>query len=286
MASHFLASLLLLSLLTSASAAGIATYWGQRGDEGSLTDACNSGLYQYVNIAFLSTFGGGRIPKLNLGGHCNTDFGTCTGLSAEIRTCQALGIKVLLSLGGATTDTYSLSSPDDAAQVAAYLWDNYLGGSSATRPLGDAVLDGIDFDIEKGTNQPWDELAKALSQRKVILSAAPQCPIPDANLGPAIETGLFDYVWVQFYNNPQCDYSGGLDGVLDSWNKWVAAVPRGQVFIGVPATADAATSGHIPPEVMKSQVLPAIKNAGNYGGVMVWNKFYDTGFSAAISPNL
>ncbi|KAL1565531.1 chitinase [Salvia divinorum] len=289
MASHSLSSLLLLSLLTSASAAGIATYWGQDGREGSLADACNSGLYQYVNIAFLNVFGGDRVPQLNLAGHCNTDFGTCAVFSAEIRACQARSIKVLLSLGGHLGD-YSLSSPDDAARVAAYLWDNYLGGSSAARPLGDAVLDGIDFDIETGAGQPWDALAQALSrystaQRKVILSAAPQCPFPDANLGSAIGTGLFDYIWVQFYNNPQCDYSGGLDGVLNRWNQW-AAVPGGQVFMGVPATAAAASSGNIPAEVMNSQLLPAIKNSGKYGGVMVWNKFFDTGFSAAILPNV
>ena len=72
-------------------------------------------------------------------------------------------------------------------QVANYLWNNFLGGQSSSRPLGDAVLDGIDFDIQGGTTQHWDELAKTLSefsgQRKVYLSAAPQCPFPDAWIG-------------------------------------------------------------------------------------------------------
>ena len=94
--------------------------------------------------------------------------------------------------------------------------------------------------------------------------------------------GLFGYVRVQFYNNQQCDYHSGLDGVLNSWNKWVAAVPRVQVFIGVPAND--TINGYIPPEVMKSQVLPAINAPGKYGGVMVSNRFLDKGFSAAISP--
>lgn len=108
--------------------------------------------------------------------------------------------------------------------MANYLWNNYLGGQSNTRPLGDAVLDGIDFDIEGGTTQHWDELARALSQfsqqRKVYLTAAPQCPFPDTWLNGALSTGLFDYVWVQFDNNPPFQYSGGsADNLKNYWNQ-------------------------------------------------------------------
>lgn len=68
-------------------------------------------------------------------------------------------------------------------------------------------MNGIDFDIELGNDQFWDDLAKALAahnngKQRVVLSAAPQCPFPDATLNTAIATGLFDYVWVQFFNNP------------------------------------------------------------------------------------
>jgi chitinase len=44
--------------------------------------------------------------------------------------------------------------------MAAYLWNNYLGGTSPSRPLGDAVLDGVDFDIELGGVKYWDSLAR------------------------------------------------------------------------------------------------------------------------------
>ncbi|KAI4328853.1 hypothetical protein L6164_021176 [Bauhinia variegata] len=78
-----------------------------------------------------------------------------------------------------------------------------LGRKSSLRPLGGAALDGIDFDIEGGTNQHWDDLARYISKgKKVFLTAAPLCPFPDAWLGNALKTDLFDYVWVQFYNNP------------------------------------------------------------------------------------
>lgn len=292
MATHFLILSLLITTSTifrSSEAAGIAVYWGQNGAEGSLADACNTGNYQYVNIAFLSTFGNGQTPVLNLAGHCNPAGGGCASLSSDIQACQGSGIKVLLSIGGAS-GSYSLSSADDAGQVADYLWNNFLGGSSDSRPLGAAVLDGIDFDIETGAGEPWDALAQALSgyssQRKVYLSAAPQCPIPDANLNGAIQTGLFDYIWVQFYNNPGCDYDGSsVDNLLASWNQWTSE-PGGQIFMGLPAAEAAAGGGYIPPDVLNSQVLPVIKTSQKYGGVMLWNRFYDQSYSSAILPNI
>lgn len=173
--------------------------------------------------------------------------------------------------------------------VANYLWNNFLGGQSSSRPLGDAVLNGIDFDIEGGTTQYWDVLARALSgfsqQSKVYLTAAPQCPFPDAWLKGALETGLFDYVWVQFYNNPPCQYSGNADNLKNSWNQWTT-IQAGQIFLGLPAAPEAAGSGYIPPDVLNNDVLPAIKSSSKYGGVMLWSKNYDKGYSAAIKNNV
>lgn len=173
-------------------------------------------------------------------------------------------------------------------QVANYLWNNFLGGQSSSRPLGDAVLDGIDFDIEGGTTQNWDELAKALSgfNPKVYLSAAPQCPYPDAWMGGALSTGLFDYIWVQFYNNNPCEYSGNGDNLKNSWNQWTSNQPSSQIFLGLPASPEAAGSGYIAPDVLNSQILPSIKTSSNYGGVMLWSRQYDNNYSSAIKPNV
>ncbi|XP_024975194.1 acidic endochitinase SE2-like [Cynara cardunculus var. scolymus] len=294
MASHSSAFLLLLTLLAisffkPSQSAGIATYWGQNSGEGSLTDTCATGNYQFVNVAFLTTFGDGQTPVLNLAGHCDPA-STCSSLSSEIKSCQDQGVKVFLSLGG-QNGRYILSSPENAQEVSDYLWNNFLGGQSNSRPLGDAVLDGIDFDIETGTGQFWDNLAKALaahsSEKKVYLSAAPQCPIPDANLDAAIKTGLFDYVWVQFYNNGQCEYGANADALLARWNEWTQ-VNSPQIFLGVPAATEAAGSGYIPPDVLTSQVLPKIKGSPKYGGVMLWNRFYDkqNGYSDAIKGSV
>ncbi|KAL2336099.1 hypothetical protein Fmac_010545 [Flemingia macrophylla] len=210
-------------------------------------------------------------------------------LFTGVRT-QSQGIKVMLSLGGGTGGYY-LASADDARQVkvAQYLWDNFLGGQSSTRPLGDAVLDGIDFDIEGGTTQYWDELVKALSgfsqQRKVYLSAAPECHFPAAWLKSAIETGLFDFVWVQFYNNSPCEYSGSADNLKNYWTQWTS-IQAGLVFLGLPASQDAANTGYVPPDVLVSDVLPAIKASSKYGGVMLWSRFYDKSYSTTIKPSV
>ncbi|KAI5400256.1 acidic endochitinase [Lathyrus oleraceus] len=289
--SILLLSLFLISLFKYSHAAGIAVYWGQNGGEGSLADACNTNNYQFVNIAFLSTFGRGQKPQLNLAGHCDPRINGCTKFSSEIQTCQGKGIKVFLSLGG-VAGTYFLDTAQEATDLANYLWNNFLGGTSTSRPLGDAVLDGIDFDIEAG-GEHFDELARALNgfsaQKRVYLSAAPQCPFPDAHLDSAINTGLFDYVWVQFYNNPQCQYSNGnTNNLVNAWTQWTSSQAK-QVFLGVPANDAAATSGgFIPSDVLISQVLPAIKSSPKYGGVMIWKRFNDaqSGYSNAIKGSL
>ncbi|EEF49015.1 hevamine-A [Ricinus communis] len=281
--------LLLLSLIIPSRAGGIAIYWGQNGNEGTLEATCAAGKYSYVNIAFLNKFGNGQTPEINLAGHCNPATNGCTIISNGIKSCQKRGIKVLLSLGGGI-GSYTLASQADAKNVADYLWNNFLGGKSSSRPLGDAALDGIDFDIEQGSTLYWEDLARYLSAyskrgKKVYLAAAPQCPFPDRNLGTALNTGLFDYVWVQFYNNPPCQYSSGnIDNIINSWNRWTASINAGKIFLGLPAAPQAAGSGYIPPDVLTSQILPQIKTSPKYGGIMLWSKFWDdqNGYSSSV----
>ncbi|CAO1942371.1 unnamed protein product [Urochloa humidicola] len=144
-------ALALACLAAGARAGDIAIYWGQNGNEGTLAQTCATGNYKFVNVAFLPTFGKGQAPVLNLAGHCNPATNGCTGVGADIKSCQSMGIKVFLSIGGGA-GSYGLSSPADARNVSKYLWDNYLGGDSKSRPLGDAVLDGIDGWRARGRN--------------------------------------------------------------------------------------------------------------------------------------
>ncbi|CAL9131063.1 unnamed protein product [Musa textilis] len=275
-----LAACLLLALAGRLRAEScIAVYWGQNGNEGSLRDACATGYYKYVLVAFLNQFGGGQIPQMNLAGHCDPNSGGCTFLSSDIISCQQdYNVTVMLSLGGGI-GSYRLVSEEDARGVAAYIWNNFLGGSSASRPLGNAVLDGVDFDIEGGSRDHWDDLARFLHaystpERKVYLSAAPQCPIPDYYLQTAIDTGLFDYLWVQFYNN-YCQYSPSNVGTfVQVWNQWTSTNVS-KVFLGLPASPQAAGSGYVAPDGLINNVLPLIKGSEKYGGIMLWSRYYD-----------
>ena len=47
-------------------------------------------------------------------------------------------------------------------QIADYLWNKFLGGSSSSRPFRNVVLDGKNFDIEVRNGLFWDVLARAL----------------------------------------------------------------------------------------------------------------------------
>uniref|UniRef100_A0A803M108 chitinase n=1 Tax=Chenopodium quinoa TaxID=63459 RepID=A0A803M108_CHEQI len=303
---------LFISLPLKTNAGGIAIYWGQNEDEGTLTATCRSGLYKYVNIAFLSIFGNGQTPQINLAGHCDPANGGCRKVSTGIRNCQQMGIKVMLSIGGGA-GTYSLSSTDDARRV------RLLVGSFPWRPIqfsairqvqmvkrnlkdnvqllspGDAVLDGIDFDIELGTPH-YVPLARRLvehghqSGKKVYVSAAPQCPFPDQELDGALNTGLFDYVWIQFYNNPSCEFDvGNPENFKNSWKTWTSKIPAKNFFVGLPASNDAANNGFVQTQTLINQVLPFVKGSGGkYGGVMLWDRANDakTGYSSHIKASV
>ncbi|KAG4907956.1 hypothetical protein AAZX31_20G151700 [Glycine max] len=281
---------LFFTLLGTSHAGGIAIYWGQNRNEGTLSEACATGKYSHINIAFLNKFGNGKTPEMNLAGHCNPTTNSCTKFSSEIKDCQSKGIKVLLSIGGGI-GSYTLASVEDARNVSTFLWNTFLGGKSSSRPLGDAVLDGIDFDIELGSTQNYEHLARFLKaysgvgNKRVYLGAAPQCPIPDRFLGTALNTGLFDFVWVQFYNNPPCQYANGnINKLVSSWKRWTSTVPAGKIFLGLPAARAAAGSGFVPAEVLTSRILPVIKQSPKYGGVMLWSRFFDVqnGYSTSI----
>ncbi|XP_058755639.1 acidic endochitinase-like [Vicia villosa] len=283
-------SIVMLALANGSNAGKIAVYWGQNGNEGTLAEACATGNYEYVIIAFLPTFGDGQTPMINLAGHCDPYSNECIGLTSDIKSCQAKGIKVLLSIGGGA-GSYSIASTQDASSVATYLWNNFLGGQSSSRPLGPAVLDGIDFDIEGGSNQHWGDLARYLKgyNKKLYITAAPQCPFPDAWIGNALTTGLFDYVWVQFYNNPPCQYNPSeISNFEEAWKQWISGIPANKIFLGLPASPTAAGSGFIPATDLTSTVLPAIKDSAKYGGVMLWSRYDDvqSGYSSSIKSHV
>ena len=65
------------------------------------------------------------------------------------------------------------------------------------------------------------------TSRKYYLTAVPQCIFPDANVGPAIAAAgsSFDFIGIQFYNNPSCS-NGNLDNnYASNWVPLYASAP-------------------------------------------------------------
>ncbi|KAL8549838.1 hypothetical protein ACS0TY_008614 [Phlomoides rotata] len=282
-------TLLCFFALHTQASLDIGVYWGQNAAEGSFAETCATGRYSYINIAFLVQFGGGQTPVLSLAGHCTPTNNSCRAIGNEIRACQRRGVRVMLSTGGAGVGDYSLYSRKEAKNISVYLWDNFLGGRSETRPLGDAVLDGIDLVSAEGSALYYDDLVRFLvsystDRRKVYISGAPKCPFPDSLLGAALNTSLFDYVWVQFFNNPVCDYRGDADNLKKSWIRWTSSVNASKIFLGLPAAPEAVNGGFIPASVLRTEILPEIQRSAKFGGVMLWSMGFDkrSGYSTAI----
>jgi len=255
----------------------LTVFWGRNKNEGSLREACDTDLYTTVIISFYSVFGHGRYWG-DLSGH------PLNGVGDDIKHCQSKKILVLLSIGGGGSD-YSLPSFQSADDVADNLWNAHLGGFSrgVFRPFGDAVVDGIDFFIDRGAPDYYDELAWRLAwysrhggKKAVRLTATPRCAYPDQHVEKALATGLFERLHVRFYDDARCSYNhGGLSGVMEEWRKWTARYPRSQVYLGLAAANVPGKDDNVFVKALYYDLLPNVQKAGNYGGIMLWDRFYD-----------
>jgi chitinase len=280
-----------------------AVYWGATNNEnGNLADYCTSTAgIDILILAFLDVYGNtGNIPSGNFGNDCF--IGTtgvpqlCSDLASQISTCQAAGVKVLVSLGGAA-GSYSLTSQAQAVSIGQYLWDAYGKGSNASvqRPFGNVAVDGWDFDLEVNFGSQWYQyLISTLrgnfasdSSKRYYITGAPQCPLPEENMGVIIQNSVFDYLFIQFYNqNPTCSLGLPGDGPLNL-NAWVSFVETTQsssvkLFLGAPAgpLASNGNSGggvYYATPAQLATVVNGAKSNPFFGGVMLW----DAGYSDA-----
>jgi chitinase len=215
----------------------------------------------------------------------------CGQLASAIDTCKASGVKVILSLGGAS-GAYSLSSQEEAQSIGQNLWEAYghTNISRVPRPFGDTFVNGWDFDIEvSGGNQYYHYLIDQLRSNfksdpanTYYITGAPQCPIPEPYMQGMITNSKFDYLWVQFYNNPSCSITGVVNYV--DWERNVANTSSAdaKIFIGVPASPLAATgtSSGAQYYVTPRDLTALVRRYSRYnafGGVMMWSAgFSDT----------
>lgn len=102
-----------------------------------------------IVLSFIADYTGGKrnSPVLNLSDKCD-DVENCEQVAQDIKYCQQHGIKMLLSMGGAAGPYHTQSWDPDL--LAWWVWNKFLAGEDRTlsRPFGDVILDGIDFDPE------------------------------------------------------------------------------------------------------------------------------------------
>jgi len=66
----------------------------------------------------------------------------------------------------------------------------------------------VDLDIEQGSPSGYAAFVKQIrarakgAKKQFFVTAAPQCPFPDANIGLALNGAPFDAVYVQFCAPP------------------------------------------------------------------------------------
>jgi chitinase len=116
------------------------------------------------------------------------------------------------------------------------------------------------------------------SGHKYFITGAPQCPFPDAFLGPAAGRALgdapsaFDFVFIQFYNN-YCGY-GTPSAFRDAFAMWkTLAGSNGagpKILVGLPATTGAAGSGFVPRATLPA-LVGDVKSDAAFAGIMLWD---------------
>ncbi|KAK9368661.1 glycoside hydrolase superfamily [Lipomyces kononenkoae] len=273
-----------VSAYSSSSSDNVAVYWGQAsaGSQQRLSYYCESNSVDIVILSFLMTFyAADGLPEVNFANACSDTFsGTtllqCDQIAQDIQTCQSMGKKVLLSLGGAV-GSYGFSSDSEASSFANTIWNMFGGGTSNYRPFRTTILDGFDLDIENGNNVGYaafiTQMRTLYSGGDYYISGAPQCPYPDAGLGDALDNAWFDFVFIQFYNN-YCGVNNPSQFNYDSdWQSWVSSSAINKdvkLYVGVPGSPTAAGSGYSTPSSL-STIISGISDKSSLGGVMIWD---------------
>ncbi|KAF9577985.1 Chitinase 1, partial [Lunasporangiospora selenospora] len=255
------------------------------GREANLAEYCRNSTVDVLAIAFIYSIDKGQ-PLLNLAYHCEARFpGTnllhCPKVAQDIKYCQSQGKIVQISIGGAS-GSYAIPDAASGLAFADKIWDMFLGGSAQNRPFNDAILDGVDLDLEAGQNDGYvafiqnlrGKFASVGGGRKYYISGAPQCPYPDHAMKAALASSWFDMVWIQFYNNYCGVQSFGTSNFnFDTWNNWASTVSLNKdvrILLGVPGGPRAAGSGVIDANRLNT-ILAAIQSYSHFGGVMMWD---------------
>jgi chitinase len=122
------------------------------------------------------------------------------------------------------------------------------------------------------------------ASKEYLITGAPQCVVPDANMGQMITYAKFDIIWIQYYNTAQCSARNWVTanpnytttGVEEpsgfSFNAWESFLvgtesSDAKLYIGLPG-AGSPTWYLSPTEA--SSLIEAYYCKPNFGGIMIW----------------
>ncbi|KAI2990953.1 CAZyme family GH18 [Aspergillus niger] len=292
----------------------LVTYWGQgsRLTQRPLRSYCDLG-YNVVVLGFIDKFGNETLHVEMDTADCSTNnTGGCNAIASDITYCQSRNVKVLMSMGGATVHDcarhgcpgeYRFDSADEANNTAEQMYHMFFAGnkdSSYWRPFGAVQLDGVDLDIEEtSTETPegyqayqwhYDEFIAKLrelqGQKGLIVSAAPECHhgcLSNCNpLEQAVNLTKFDYLFVQFYNDPGCSLlKPDFESSLNYWLNLRGPSSRAKIVLGVPGDIDETDPAYfVPPEKVVSIYAEKHKQNNRVDGIGIWQASSNT-----IDPN-
>ncbi|CBX93944.1 hypothetical protein IAQ61_003816 [Plenodomus lingam] len=269
----------------------LAVYWGQNSaaqptSQNRLSTYCEDTNIDIIILSFVVSINSGKgEPELNFAnqqGKCDESKQPliCPEIEADIKTCQSKKKTILLSIGGAISADPGFPDAPAAVHAAEKIWQMFgpnQGKSGIARPFGSASVDGFDLDFEHSmpngaafANALRAQMQGTASHDKPFyLTAAPQCPLDPIPLAQKeiLENVHFDMVFVQFYNNPQCN-TGSVPN-FSAWSDW-AKSKNSTFFVGLPAGKTAASSGYVEPANLGAYLEKA-KESEKMGGVMLWD---------------
>ncbi|MFI7520825.1 chitinase [Micromonospora globbae] len=237
-----------------------------------------------------------------LGGYTDADF------TADVRTLQNRGKKVIISVGGETGRV----SVNDAASAVAF-------SDSVYALIQRYGFDGVDIDLENGLNPTY--MAQALRALRakagagLIIAMAPQTIDMQSPAGSYFKLALdirdiLTVVNTQYYNSGAmlgCDHNAAYpQGTVNfivalACIQLEAGLRPDQVGLGLPAGPGAAGGGIVAPSVVNAALdcLTRGTNCGSFRpprtypglrGAMTWSINWDVtngnGFARTVAPHL
>src|SRR5580704_8559186 len=265
--------------------------------------------YNLVAVAFGTATGTPGQVAFSLDPTLASDLGGYTQQQfiSDIKTMQARGQRVILSVGGAN-GTVSVT---DAASASAF-------ASSVDSLIQQYGFNGVDVDLENGVNPTY--MASALEQLEsdvgssLIITLAPQTVDTQSTGDDYFQLALdiksiLTMINTQYYNSGTmngCDgnvYAEGTENFMTALacTELQGGLSASQVGLGLPASSSAAGSGYVSPSVVNNALdcLAAKQNCGSFvpsssypsiRGVMTWSINWDASngynFADTVAPYL